>query len=124
MEELLTKLKEAAEIKCTIAKQESALWLKISEALNSYLNYQQKLKEQRKGLPVSNKLIHAHAYMNTTQAAEYLGLKYGTLAGWRFHGVGPKYVKMGGAIRYKIEDLDDFAAKNMPALTPPYPKRK
>ncbi len=117
MEEALVKLKEAAEIKSLIAKQESNFWLKVSEALESYAKHIG-LKGQQSGAPANTK---SSTYMNTKQAAEYLGLKYGTLHGWRFQGTGPKYVKMGGAVRYRIEDLDDFASSNMPDLTPPYP---
>jgi len=116
MEEIVLKLKEAIEIRSTIAKNENALWQKISEALQLYLIHQGKIKE---GTSDNSK-----GYLNTKQAAEYLGLKYGTLHGWRFNGTGPKYIKMGGAVRYRIDDLEDFANRNRPTLSPPYPRKQ
>jgi len=32
----------------------------------------------------------------------------GTLANWRNQGKGPKYVKMGGKILYKEDDIEEF----------------
>lgn len=49
--------------------------------------------------------------VNESEAAQFLGLKRQTLANWR--GVkGPKYVKVGGRIVYKISDLEDFLNRN------------
>jgi predicted DNA-binding transcriptional regulator AlpA len=45
-------------------------------------------------------------------AAHYLGLELSTLHRWRRAGVGPRFVKMGGAIRYNTADLDDFIAES------------
>jgi len=117
MEEILVKLREVAEIKSTIAKQESIVWQKVSEALDFYVKHLTSPKQAGAVTPV-----HGSRYLDTKRAAEYLGLKYGALSGWRFQGKGPKYIKMGGAVRYKVEDLDDFAAKNIATLTPPYVK--
>lgn len=46
--------------------------------------------------------------LNTSQAAEYLGLKKGTLEVWRCHGRGPRYSKLGSRVVYSKEDLDLF----------------
>ena len=48
--------------------------------------------------------------LTTKQAAEYLGLKPQTLAGWRCNGMSTlKYVKVGSrAVRYRVEDLDEW----------------
>lgn len=44
---------------------------------------------------------------DTHQAAEILGgLKPNTLEGWRVQGKGPRYVKIGRLVRYRIEDLN------------------
>lgn len=43
------------------------------------------------------------------QAAPVLGVSVPTLQGWRFRGVGPKYRKLGRAVRYAMEDLQAFA---------------
>lgn len=46
--------------------------------------------------------------MTTEKAAEYLGLKETTLEAWRCKGGGPVFIKMGKAVRYRLEDLDRF----------------
>lgn len=49
-------------------------------------------------------------YMDTVQAAKYLGLSKQRLEIWRVHGGGPTYIKLAQAVRYKKTDLDDFMA--------------
>ncbi|MCF8879653.1 helix-turn-helix domain-containing protein [Hyphobacterium sp. SN044] len=41
-------------------------------------------------------------------AAAYLGLAPSTLAKWRVDGTGPTYLKLGSAVRYKLDDLSDW----------------
>lgn len=48
-------------------------------------------------------------YLREEQAADYLGLKSATLTRWRWSGSGPRYYKIGGAVRYRLADLDAFA---------------
>jgi hypothetical protein len=52
--------------------------------------------------------------LSPQEAASYLGYCTQTLAGWRFQGVGPRYLKLGhgkrGKIRYRLEDLDAYIA--------------
>jgi hypothetical protein len=45
-------------------------------------------------------------------AAIRLGLKVATLRAWRHQGRGPAYVRLGRAIRYLPDDLDDFLRAN------------
>jgi len=47
-------------------------------------------------------------FMTTEQAAQFLGLRPNTLEIWRFRGTGPKFVKLGRAVRYRLADLEDF----------------
>lgn len=42
------------------------------------------------------------------QAAALLNLKSKTLARWRWAGCGPRFIKIGGAIRYAETDLQAF----------------
>lgn len=47
-------------------------------------------------------------------AAMFLGLRKKTLQDWRFHGLGPAYVKFSngggrGAIRYSVAELERYA---------------
>jgi excisionase family DNA binding protein len=42
------------------------------------------------------------------EAAEYTNFSRRTLQKWRVVGGGPKYLKIGRAVRYRVEDLDAF----------------
>jgi excisionase family DNA binding protein len=44
----------------------------------------------------------------TPQAAMYLALSKPTLERFRISGGGPRYCKLGGAVRYRRCDLDDW----------------
>lgn len=44
--------------------------------------------------------------LDTIEAAHYLGLQKTTLEAWRCRGGGPRYVKLGRAVRYRLSDLD------------------
>ncbi len=46
------------------------------------------------------------------QAADYLGMRVGTLRNWRFKCVGPRYLKCGRSVRYRQEDLDAFLERS------------
>ena len=47
--------------------------------------------------------------LTETIAAQMLKLQPRTLSRWRFEGKGPAYYKIGGAIRYQLDDLSKFA---------------
>ena len=55
--------------------------------------------------------------LTTIEAAKYLALGKSTLERWRLTGEGPKFVKMGDAVRYRLEDLDAFVAGNLVQTT-------
>lgn len=50
--------------------------------------------------------------LDTRQAAEYLGLSAATLNRWRSEraGQGPRWLKLGGAVRYNPADLEAYVA--------------
>ncbi|MFC3053301.1 helix-turn-helix transcriptional regulator [Kordiimonas pumila] len=48
--------------------------------------------------------------LTTAQAAQYLRLASSTLNKWRVYGTGPKFIKLGRAVRYRHTDLDAFLA--------------
>jgi predicted DNA-binding transcriptional regulator AlpA len=50
-------------------------------------------------------------YLTCKAAAEFLGLKPGTLATWRSEKRGPKYFKIGRACFYAPADLDAWIQK-------------
>ena len=43
-------------------------------------------------------------------ASEYLQIPMPTLRGWRQRGVGPRFYKIGGRVRYDLDDLDAWIA--------------
>ncbi len=46
--------------------------------------------------------------MNTAEAAKYVRLGKPTLERFRISGEGPAYVKLGGSVRYRRCDLDEW----------------
>jgi len=46
------------------------------------------------------------------QTAEYLGIKEQTLAFWATIGRGPRYVKVGRAVRYRLSDIEAYLKAN------------
>ena len=46
--------------------------------------------------------------MTETEAARLLGLKVATLRRWRWGGCGPRFIKIGAAVRYDPTDLTAF----------------
>ena len=47
--------------------------------------------------------------LDETAAAIWLGdLAHRTLANWRSHGRGPRFIRVGRLIRYRVEDLQAF----------------
>ena len=55
--------------------------------------------------------------LSPSQAAEYLNLAVSSLAKWRVGGIGPKYVKLGSAVRYRRADLDDWISSKIQLST-------
>jgi len=49
-------------------------------------------------------------FLNTAQAAHYVGLSARTLEKMRVVGGGPRFRKHGRYVRYHIDDLDDWSA--------------
>jgi hypothetical protein len=44
-------------------------------------------------------------YLNTEEAANFLRMSKGTLQNLRTMRQGPPYIKIGGAVRYDVNDL-------------------
>jgi excisionase family DNA binding protein len=61
-------------------------------------------------MAITNQPKSKKVYLTETEAAEYLGLKAGTLRNWRKDGVGPAYSRLGRCVRYTAEDLEKFAS--------------
>lgn len=49
--------------------------------------------------------------LNCKQAADYLGVAYGSMNNWRCQGKGPRYSKYNnGRVVYFLDDLDKYIA--------------
>lgn len=55
--------------------------------------------------------------LNTSEAAQTLGLAVTTLEKLRVHGGGPRYVKLGRAVRYRNSDLESWLDDRLRAST-------
>ena len=60
---------------------------------------------------------NACVVLTVVQAATYLGLAVSTLNKWRCHGGGPVFIKLGRAVRYRQEDLDQFVMDGRATMT-------
>ena len=56
-------------------------------------------------------------FLDTQQAARFLGLSAKTLARYRVKAKGPVFVKLEGRVRYLRKDLDDWAHRRRRAST-------
>jgi predicted DNA-binding transcriptional regulator AlpA len=46
--------------------------------------------------------------MTSQELSEFIGVAVKTLANWRSQAVGPKYVKPGGRVRYRLSDVEQW----------------
>ena len=55
--------------------------------------------------------------LSTQEAADYIGIKPGTLRKWRWHGTGPSYVRLGRSKRarvvYRASDLTSWLSERV-----------
>ncbi len=65
--------------------------------------------------------------LTDVEAAARLGVSRFTMRAWRLKGMGPRFLKMGRAVRYRPEDVEDFQRRTLvdtrpsgpPAAAPP-----
>ena len=51
--------------------------------------------------------------ISTPELAAQLGLAEITLRKWRVYGSGPRFVRLGGSVRYRAEDIDAWLASRI-----------
>lgn len=51
-------------------------------------------------------------YFGQRDVAARFGISEHTLATWRTKGIGPRYLKVGSAVRYRLADVEDWIAGN------------
>jgi excisionase family DNA binding protein len=56
--------------------------------------------------------------LTTGELAERLRLHPRTLERWRREGVGPRFMKSGGRIRYRDEDVETYEVANLSGKEP------
>jgi predicted DNA-binding transcriptional regulator AlpA len=55
--------------------------------------------------------------MDSAQLAEFLTNKKNTIEGWRIKGIGPKYIKIGRLVRYRISDVEEWLESQVRSST-------
>ncbi len=55
--------------------------------------------------------------LHEAEVAEILSVKVSTLRRWRWSGEGPRFLKLGGAVRYDTQQLKDYLAKQVRSST-------
>ena len=55
-------------------------------------------------------LLETDRLLSETEAAQILTVKVATLRRWRWAGQGPKFLKIGAAVRYNTQTLTDYLA--------------
>lgn len=53
------------------------------------------------------------AYISEKELARRWGFSHKTLQQWRWHGLGPAYLRIGGRIRYTSEQIRDFEQQHL-----------
>ncbi|QLH40811.1 MAG: helix-turn-helix domain-containing protein [Defluviicoccus sp.] len=56
-------------------------------------------------------------HLNQKQLAERWGISPKTLERWRWLGQGPKFLKLGGRIVYRLEDIEAFEEQQLRQVT-------
>ncbi|MDQ8027175.1 MAG: helix-turn-helix domain-containing protein [Brevundimonas sp.] len=54
----------------------------------------------------------ARIVLTNKEAARKLGVSHRTLEDWRLTNRGPRFVKLGRLVRYRLSDLHDFMDRN------------
>lgn len=57
-------------------------------------------------------------HLNQCELARRWNLSMRTLERWRFTGIGPRFVKLGGRVVYRLEDVEAFELQQLRQMTP------
>jgi len=60
------------------------------------------------GLEFSFTGVAGKRTLTDVEVATRLGVSRFTVRSWRLKGLGPRFLKMGRAVRYRPEDVDDY----------------
>jgi excisionase family DNA binding protein len=70
---------------------------------------------ERRGIDPTPELIQE--ILTTSEAANYVRLGKPTMERFRLTGEGPSYCKLGGAVRYRKADLDEWLESRLTRST-------
>lgn len=59
----------------------------------------------------SMECVMAIRHLNQIELAARWNISHRTLERWRWAGEGPKFLKMGGRVVYRLEDIEAFEAE-------------
>ncbi|MCC2654269.1 MAG: hypothetical protein K0Q60_4435 [Microvirga sp.] len=59
-----------------------------------------------------------HSHLNQIELARRWKLSPRTLERWRWLGQGPRFMKLGGRVAYRLEDVEAFEAEQLRQITP------
>lgn len=57
------------------------------------------------------------ALLRESEASTRLGLSVRTLQKWRIEGRGPRFVKLGNAVRYEPTEIEEFVREGVRSST-------
>lgn len=58
------------------------------------------------------------AHLSQVELARRWKLSPRTLERWRWQRLGPAYLKLGGRVAYRIQDVEEFEAQQLRQITP------
>lgn len=56
-------------------------------------------------------------HLNQIELAARWNISHRTLERWRWSGEGPRYIKIGGRVVYRLEDVEDYEKEQLRAGT-------
>jgi predicted site-specific integrase-resolvase len=57
-------------------------------------------------------------HLTQVQVADRWQMSVRTLERWRWLGQGPRFMKLGGRVAYRLEDIEAFEAEQVREITP------
>lgn len=63
-------------------------------------------------------------HLNQIELAARWNISHRTLERWRWSGEGPRYIKIGGRVAYRLEDVERFEATQLRESTADQPTPK
>ena len=51
--------------------------------------------------------------LTPARLSERWDIPVATLAGWRYRGKGPAFLRLNGAVRYRVADVEDYEAAQL-----------